>query len=97
MELKDFIGKIVISTNNKKKYTLYRINAAYIDVEEVVPKKSSTHPHYRYETINGDPITNGYLAFEDSSLTEPFKKTYNEHCGSNSGYWEDYGYWFHKD
>jgi hypothetical protein len=97
MELKQFIGKIVISTSTKNRYRLHRITSPYIDVEFEQPNSSGYHSHYRFNCINGDPISNGDLIFEDQSLSEPFKKVYTAHCRSMDGYWEDYGYWMRKN
>ena len=97
MELSNFIGKTVVSTKTNKKFTLHEINASFISVEQLVPNELGCHPHYRYETINGDPISNGYLMFEDASLTEPFISAYKKHCNCEAGRWEDYGYWMRKD
>lgn len=96
MDFKDFIGKVVVSAQTKRRYTLYQITSSYIDVESVEPNESGLHPHYRFETINKDPITNGHLIFEDGSLKEPFIKAFNEYSHSKDAYWEDYGYWMHK-
>ena len=97
MELKQFIGKIVISTSTNKRYRLHRITSPYIDVESEQPNSSGYPSHYRLDCINGDPITNGNLVFEDQNLTEPFIKAYSAYCRSMDGYWEDYGYWMRKD
>jgi hypothetical protein len=97
MELGQFIGKIVISTSTNKRYRLHRITSPYIDVESELPNSSGYPSHYRFDCINGDPFSNGRLIFEDQSLTEPFKKAYEAHCHSTSGYLEDYGYWMRRD
>ena len=97
MELKQFIGKIVISTVTKNRYRLHRITSPYIEVESEQPNSSRYPSHYRFDCINGDPFSNGSLIFEDQSLTEFFKKAYSDYCRSMDGYWEDYGYWMRKD
>lgn len=97
MELKQFIGKIVISTETKNRYRLHRITSSYIDMESEKPNGSGYYSHYRFDCINGDPISNGDLIFEDQSLTEPFKKAYSAYCRSMDGYFEDYGYWMRRD
>ena len=97
MELKQFIGKIVISTSTNKRYCLNRITSPYIDVVSELPNSSGYPSHYRFDCINGDPISNGNLVFEDQSLTEPFKNAYSAHFRSMDGYWEDYGYWMRRD
>lgn len=97
MELKDFIGKIVISPKTKKRYVLQQITAAIIEAKSQQPDERGYCSSYRWETINGDPISNGQLVFEDKSLTEPFKKAYAAHYSTQDAYWENYGYWMRKD
>ena len=96
MELKDFIGKIVISTSTNKRYRLHRITSPYIDVESELPNSSGYPSHYRFDCINGDPISNGNLMFEDQSLTEPFKAAYQAYCSTEDARWENYGYYMRK-
>ncbi len=97
MELKDFIGKIVISPTTKKRYVLYEITAPKIKAWTEKPEPNGHYCCYCWETINGDPISNGYLVFEDESLTEPFKIAFDAYCRTEDARWEDYGYWLHKE
>lgn len=97
MELKDFIGKIVISSERKTKYVLTKITAPEISVRTEKPNERGYYSHYRWDTINGDPISNGYLVFEDQSLTESFKAAYNAHCSTEDARWENYGYYMRKN
>ena len=96
MELKEFIGKIVIRSSDKKRLFITEITAPEIKVQTVEPASHGYHTCYCWETINGDPITNGYLIFEDESLTEPFKKAYDTYCRTEDAYWENYGYYMRK-
>ncbi len=96
MELKDFIGKIVIRASDKKRLFLTKITAPEIKTQTVEQNLYGHHPCYCWETINGDPFTNGYLIFEDSSLTEPFKKVYDTYCHTEDAYWENYEYYMFK-
>lgn len=95
--IKDFIGKVVIGTESKTRYVLTKVTSPYIEVKTEKLNEYGCPSHYQFETINGDPFTNGVLVFEDVSLTEPFKKVYNEYCHSKDAYWEEYGYWMRKD
>lgn len=97
MELKDFIGKIVIGTQSKRRYMLFEIASPYIEVVSEHPNQSGHYEHYRFKTINGNPISNQVLVFEDATLTEPFKIAYNAYCRSTEAYWEEYGYWMRRD
>ena len=96
MELKDFIGKIVIRASDKKRLFITEITAPKIQAQTVEKDSFGHHTCYGWETINGDPITNGYLIFEDESLTEPFKKAYSAYSRTEDAYWENYGYWMRK-
>jgi hypothetical protein len=97
MDLKQFIGKIVISTSTKNRYRLHDITSPYIEVVSEKMNSNGYPSYYRFDCINGDPISNGTLSFENQSLTELFKKAYTAHCRSMDGYWEDYGYWMRRD
>lgn len=97
MELKDFIGKVVISTKTKQRFYLHRITAPDIGTVTVAPDSFGHHTFYRWDTINGDPFSNGNLIFEDATLLEPFKKVYDAYCRTEDAYWENYGYWMRKD
>jgi hypothetical protein len=96
MELKDFIGKIVISTETKRRFVLHEITAPQIKVWTEKPDSHGHYSCYCWETINGDPFSNGYLVFEDPSLTEPFKAAFHAYCRTEDAYWEEYGYWLRK-
>lgn len=93
----DFIGKVIISDQTNRRYTLYQITSSYIDVKSIEPNESGYHPHYRFEFMSKDPITEGRLCFEDVSLKESFIKVFNDYSHSKEAYWEDYGYWMRKD
>jgi hypothetical protein len=97
MELKDFIGKIVISTHSKKRYVLDEITAPEITVHTEEHNQYGGYSYYCWETINGDPISNGNLVFEDQSLTEPFKAAYKAYCSTEDARWENYGYYLMKE
>ena len=97
MELKDFIGKVVVSTETKERYVLKAITAAEIAVRTEQPNEHGLYPCYGWRTINGDPISSGYLRFEDESLTEPFQVAYSTYCRTQDAYWETYGYYMRRD
>lgn len=96
MELKDFIGKIVIHPQTNKRYKLYEITAPVIEVVAEKLADLGVCMIYRYPTINGDPISTGALVFEDAALTAPFKAAYDAHCLSEDGRWEEYDYWMRR-
>ena len=95
MEIKDFIGKVVIEATTQKRYILREITSPYIAVQE--ENKLNSGRSLILDTINGDPISNGIIVFEDSSLTLPFKTAYSNYCHSKDAYYEEIGYWMRKD
>lgn len=97
MELKDFIGKVVIGSKTNTRYVLTKIHAAYITVGTEKLNVYGTRTSYLFKTDNEDPFTSGALCFEDASLTELFKKAYKEYCRSEYGRTEAYLYWVRID
>ncbi len=97
MELKDFIDKVVISTSTNRKYILKEITSPEIKAQTLLPDSSGHHTLYCWKTINGDPIKNGYLVFEDASLTKLFISAYDAYSRTKDAYWEEYGYWMRRD
>ncbi len=96
MQLNSFINKVVISSKSGKRYLIQEINASYITVKTEKPNELGYCPCYLWETINGDPIKNGDLVFEDKSLTEPFCEAYEAYSHTEDARWESYGYWMMK-
>lgn len=96
MELKDFIGKVVVGAQSKRRYILQEITSPYITAVTEAPDANGRHISYKWETINGDPISRGVLVFEDPALTASFKAAYDAYCRSKDAYWEEYGYWMRK-
>ena len=97
MKVHDFIGEVVTSPRTNKRYVLTEITSPYITAREEKPDSNGCYKHYRFDTINGDPITNGSLTFENSALNEMFIKTFDEYSRSRDAYWEEYGYWMRMD
>ena len=97
MDIRAFIGKDVIIAKTKTPCVLTEITAPYIQVQTKAPNSSGYPSTYRFETVNGDPITNGILIFEDSTLLEPFKNAYKAYRHSKEAYYEEIGYWMRKD
>ena len=97
MELKDFIGKVVICTATKQRFALRRITSPCIEVTAVDKDARGYCASYSWPTINGDPISTGALIFEDASLTEHFKAAYSAHCHTRDAYYEEIGYWMRRN
>ena len=95
MELKDFIGKVVIQAVTGKRYVLKEITSPYIAVKD--ENNSNSGISILYDTINGDPIKRGILVFEDPKLAEPFKFVYEAYCRTKDAYYEEIGCWMRRD
>ena len=93
MEVKDFVGKIVVSPSTKKKYILTAITSPEIRAKTVELNSCGYPSHYVWKTINSDPFADGRLVFEDESLGKKFKEVYDQYCHSKDAYLEEYGYW----
>lgn len=94
MEIKDFISKVVIDSETKKRYVLKEIVSPYIAVKEATDVNGGIS--IIYDTINGNPIKRGILFFEDATLTAPFNEAYTRYCRTKDAYWENYGYWLRR-
>ena len=90
-DIKHYIGKTVIAAQTKAHYVLSEITSPYIKVKDAGGRS------YIYTTINGDPIKNGVLVFEDTSLTASFIAAYDAYCRSKEAYYDEIGYWMRKD
>ena len=97
MELNDFIGKVVVSAESKRRFVLRKITSPYIEATTVQRDAQGNCASYRWGTINGDPVSTGALVFEDTSLTAPFKAAFSAHCHTRDAYFEEYGYWMRRD
>ena len=97
MELRDFLGKVVVNTESKRRYVLRQITAPCIMAATVEKDARGNCASYCWATINGDPISNGILIFEDASLTEPFIDAYNAYSHTQAAYFEEISYWMRKD
>ncbi len=97
MDIKRFLNTVVVSAENGKKYYLAEITSPYLKTIDFELNENGNRAQYIWPTINGNPIENGCLFFEDESLTEPFKAAYDAYCHSRDAYWEEYGYWLRRD
>lgn len=73
MDIKKFIGKVVIEKESGKRFILKEITSPYIAVKE--ENNINAGISIVYDTINGDPIKRGVLEFEDKTLTAQFLAT----------------------
>jgi hypothetical protein len=95
MDIKNFIGKVVIEKESGKRFILKEITSPYIAVKEESNINSGIS--IIYDTINGDPIQKGILVFEDKTLTAQFLTAYEAYCHSQDAYYEEIGYWMRRD
>ena len=97
MELKDFIGKIVIRTTDGKRLVLDEITSPEIKAWTLNADATGHYTRYCWRTIHGDPFSKGELIFEDPSLTDSFKAFYQAYCRTEDAFWEEYGYWMGRE
>lgn len=93
MKIDDFINKVIIEKETQRRFLLYDITAPIIEYVEESFYDDGPATIYRYHTKDGGHFLTGDLVFEDTELTEPFKKAYERHCQSEDGCWELYCYW----
>ncbi len=99
MVLQDFIGKVVMKAHNHERFVISELDGAGISIRSEKPGSHGCFSYYFYETGTAsynEAVSNGYLLFEDSTLTEPFKRIYNKYCCSEDGRWDRYIYWMNK-
>ena len=98
MELKDFLGKVVIHAQTKRRYALDAVDGAFISVREEKASANGTYAHYRWRTgtlPDDHAIANGTLVFEDVALTQPFLRAYRSYC-NGAGKLDGYDYYMSK-
>jgi hypothetical protein len=89
MEIKDFIGKEVMSTNSKQHYIIEKIDGTFISARATKPSENGTYAHYRWMTGTApydNAIVAGELVFIDETLFEPFKEIYEEYRMTDGRY-----------
>lgn len=95
MELRSFIGKTVTEPATKQRYRLSEITSPTISAVRL----GGTYDGFTFvfRTINGDPFSNGVLAFEETGLTKLFIEAYEAYSRTQDAFWEEYGYWMRRD
>lgn len=100
MELKDFIGKVVISEKTKVHYVIEKIDGAFIAVRTAKQSEKGTYSHYRWMTGTApydNAIAKGTVVFEDETLKQPFIDAYEAYRNTEDARWSNYDYWMRKD
>lgn len=97
MKLNEFIGQVVISARSGRRFKIEEITAPEIGVVSESPDSHGYFEHYVYRTINGDPISDGSLLFENPALTEPFKAAFKAYSHTMDARVETYFYWLLRD
>ena len=94
MDINDFVGKVVVATESKRRFVLTSITAVEITTRAEKLNERGVYDTYSWSTVNSDPVSRGQLVFEDASLTEAFIKAFEAYCNSAKGRWERYEYFF---
>ena len=97
MELKAFVGQVVVNTATQGRFRIVQITSPEIKVVTLEPDQSGHYTFYTYPTINADPFAAGRLVFEDPALAQPFREAYDAYCRTTNAFWEEYGYWMRRD
>ena len=92
--MNEFVGKVVVSTESKKRFVLTSITAVEITARAENLNDRGVYDTYSWSTLNSDPISGGQLVFEDASLKEAFLKAFEAYCNSAEGRWERYEHYF---
>ena len=98
MVLQDFLGKVVVSSDNQR-YVIKELDGAYIEAASEKPGSSGYHSHYTWENGTApydNAIARGDLVFQDPTLLAPFRELYETYCRSEEGRLDRYFYWFRK-
>ena len=94
MNMNEFVGKVVVSAETKKRFVLTSITAVEMKARAENLKDRGFYDTYSWSTLNSDPISLGELIFEDASLKESFIKAFEAYCNSAEGWWERYEHFF---
>ena len=92
--MKEFVGKVVVSTESKKRFVLTSVTAVEMTARAENLNDRGFYDTYSWSTVNSDPVSRGQLVFENASLTEAFIKAFEAYCNSAKGRWERYEYFF---
>ena len=66
MEIKDFIGKEVMSASTKEYFIIYKLDGVGIYVRTIKPNGNGTYSHFVWKTGTApydNAIVNGYISF----------------------------------
>ena len=92
--MKEFVGKVVVSTESKKRFVLTGITAVEMTARAENLNDRGFYDTYSWSTLNSDPISRGQLVFEDASSKEAFIKAFEAYCNSAEGRWERYEHFY---
>ena len=92
--MNEFVGKVVVSTELKKRFVLTSITAVEMKARAENLNDRGFYDTYSWSTLHSDPISRGQLVFEDASLKEAFIKAFEAYCKSAEGRWERYEHFF---
>ena len=92
--MNEFVGKVVVSTESKKRFVLTSITAVEMTARAEKLNDRGFYDTCSWSTVNSNPVSQGKLVFEDASLTEAFIKAFEAYCNSAEGRWEQYEHFF---
>ena len=94
MNINEFVGKVVVSTESKRRFVLTSITAIEITARAENLNERGVYDTYSWSTANSNPVSQGQLVFEDGSLTKAFTKAFEDYSNSAKGRWERYEHFF---
>lgn len=98
MDIKEFIGKEVVSMESGKRYILVKIDGVEISAREKIPNQYGNYATYCWKTGTApydNVIAKGTLIFVEQSLQEPFCEAY-EIYQHTEGKYDQYCYYSMK-
>ena len=94
MNINEFVGKVVVATESKRRFVLTSITAVEITARAENLNERGVYDTYSWSTVNSNPVSQGQLVFEDASLKEAFLKAFEVYCNSAKGRWERYEHFY---
>ena len=94
MNINEFVGKVVVATESKRRFVLTSITAVEITARAENLNERGVYDTYSWSTANSNPVSQGQLVFEDASLTEAFIKAFEAYSNSAKGRWERYEHFY---
>ena len=94
MNINEFVGKVVVSNESKRRFVLTSITAVEITARAENLNERGVYDTYSWSTLNSNPVRQGQIVFEDTSSIEAFIKAFEAYSNSAKGRWERYEHFF---